>query len=478
MRFLVKTGERIPADGVVERGESHVDESVLTGESVPRARRPGDVVIGGSLNTTGVLEIAATRTGEDSTLRHMIRAVEAAMSSRSDVERNVDRASRYFIPAVMAVALLTLVGGLALGAGTGTALMRAIAVLVIACPCALGIATPLAVTAAVGACSRKGVLVSDSRVLELAGRVNIALFDKTGTVTAGSFTVREVISEDPKALALVAAIEQYSEHPLGRAVVEYARANGLPIPEATDVQIHKGSGITGQVAGRAIFAGSHRMAKTPDDALAARAAEWESRGLTTAFFGQDGRVQGALALGDTLRPRAAETIQQLRSRGVRTALISGDSRTTTAWAAAELHVDEFRAEVLPLEKLEMIREYQAKGNVVAMIGDGVNDAPALAAANLGIALGSGTDLAMQAAPVVLMSADLDRVALVFTAAQDTMRVVRQNLFWAFFYNAGGITLAATGILNPILAAGAMVLSSLCVIGNSMRLSSRIGRTSA
>jgi P-type E1-E2 ATPase len=301
------------------------------------------------------------------------------------------------------------------------------------------------------------------------------LFDKTGTVTQGDFSVVAVVPAED-GIPLVAAIETYSEHPLGRAVVEYA---GAGIPAAREVKIAKGMGISGLVGDRSVFAGSRRMmaqeAAVIDPATDAKATVWESQSRTVAFFGWDGAVAGALALGDRLRPEAAHTIAELKRRGIRTALISGDSEATTAAVAAELGVDEYRAEVLPAGKLDVIREYQQRGGVVAMVGDGVNDAPALAAADLGIALGSGTALAMQAVPVVLMSSDLSRVNLVFEFARDTMRVVRQNLFWAFFYNVAGITLAITGMLNPILAAGAMVLSSLSVIGNSMRLSARTGR---
>jgi heavy metal translocating P-type ATPase len=500
MTFLVKAGERIPADGVVAAGESHLDESVLTGESAPRRKRVGDEVICGSLNTEGVLKIRATRAGADSTLNQIIRAAEAAMSSRSQIERTVDRASRLFVPLVIAIALLTLIGGMLAGLDGATALMRAIAVLVIACPCALGIATPLAITAAVGACSRKGILVSDSRVLETVGKVDVVLFDKTGTVTQGDFSVVDVAAHNG-AISTVAVLEAYSEHPLGRAVVRYAmaatpqaEASAIPQAEAsatpqaeacatpqaeacaTNVRIAKGMGISGRVEGREVFAGNRRMvaeaAAVLDPETEARAALWESQGRTVAFFGWDGAVTGALALGDRLRPEAAQTIAELKRRGIRTALISGDSAKTTAWVASELGVDEYRAEALPAGKIDVIREYQQRGSVVAMVGDGVNDAPALASADIGIALGSGTDLAMQAAPVVLMSSDLSRVNMVFDAARDTMRVVKQNLFWAFFYNCAGIALAITGVLNPIMAAGAMVLSSLSVVGNSMRLNHR------
>jgi heavy metal translocating P-type ATPase len=468
MQFVVKAGERIPADGTVASGESHVDESVLTGESAPVAKGPGADVICGSLNTAGVLEIRASRVGADSTLSHIIRSVEAAMSSRSQVERTVDRVARIFVPIVCLIALATLPFGI----------MRAIAVLVIACPCALGIATPLAITAAVGACSRRGILVSDSRVLETVGKVDVVLFDKTGTVTVGDFSVLDRLSSDD-ALQVIAALEAYSEHPLGRAVVEYAHGQRVPIPAARDVTVMKGMGIGGRVRGLSAFAGNRRMVAATgaslDDAIDEQASRWEAQGRTVAFFGWDGAVTGTLALGDRVRPEAASVIAGLRERGIRTALISGDGEATTAQVASQLGVDDYRAEVLPAGKLDVIREYQKCGSVVAMVGDGVNDAPALAAADLGIALGSAAALAMQAAPLVLMSNDLDRVNVVFEAARKSMRVVRQNLFWAFFYNVAGISLAITGVLNPIMAAGAMVLSSLSVIGNSMRLRHSVGQ---
>lgn len=478
MIFLVKTGERIPADGVVAAGDSHVDESVLTGESELRHKQPGSDVICGSLATTGVLEIRATRVGAESTLNQIIQAVQAALNSRSQIERTVDRVSRVFVPVVTVLAVLTLAGWLAAGLDTPTALMRSIAVLVIACPCALGIATPLAITAAVGACSRRGILVSDARVLELAGKIGTVVFDKTGTVTEGVFSVLEAWPPDAD-LGGLAAVERYSEHPLGRAVVRHAESAGMAIPQASSIVVSKGAGIRGQVGGSAVFAGNRRLLAEEGvvigPALEAKVAEWEEQGQTVAFFGRDGRIDGTLAFGDRVRADASTTIAELKRRGMRTAIVSGDSAKTTAAVARATGVDEYRAEVLPSGKTEAIHEFQKGGKAVAMVGDGVNDAPALASADLGIALGSGAALAMQAAPVVLMSSDLDRVTAVFETAHDTMRVVKQNLFWAFFYNVVGITLAITGILNPILAAGAMVLSSLSVIGNSLRLNARVAR---
>lgn len=483
--FVVKAGERIPADGVVGAGGSHVDESVLTGESLPRFRRQGDPVICGSLTTDGVLEIQATRIGTESTLSQIIRSVEAATATRSQIERVVDRTARVFVPVVMAVAAVTVAACLWAGLGTPAAVMRGIAVLVIACPCALGIATPLAIHAAIGACSRKGILVSDSRVLETVGSVDLVVFDKTGTVTTGEVSVvasafapamahaAAGAAGEPDPLALAAAIEAYSEHPLGRAVTRYVSSRPGTLPPAREICVHRGAGIEGLAAGVRVFVGNRAMvsragASIPAE-LEAEATGWEAQGRTVAFFGSETLVEGALAFGDTVRPEAAATVAELKRRKIRTALLSGDSEATTRWTAAVLGVDEHRAGVLPEMKMDAVAEYRARGHVVAMVGDGINDAPALAAADLGIALGSGTDLAMRAAPVVLLTSDLRRIVDVFDASRRTIRVVHQNLFWAFAYNALGITLAAAGVLNPILAAGAMVLSSVSVIGNSMRL---------
>jgi heavy metal translocating P-type ATPase len=469
--FLVKTGERIPADGVVMCGESDLDESVLTGESSLRHTQPGDEVIGGSLNTSGVLEIQATRVGSGSTLSQIIRSVEAAMSSRCNIERLVDRIARVFVPVVIAIAAAAFVLCTATGVPAGEALMRTIAVLVIACPCALGMATPLALTTAVGSLSRRGILVSDNRVLETVRKVDVVVLDKTGTVTEGRFSVLDAVDE----LAAIASLEVYSEHPLGRAIAAHACEKGLSLEPAEDVEIHQGLGISGRVDGVAVAAGNRRFmeGRRMDPDVEAQAREWESRGWTVTFVAAGDDVTGGLALGDRVRPEAPRLVTDLRRRGVETLLLSGDAPATTAVIAAAIGVDGYRAGVLPAEKLEVIRELQAAGKTVAMIGDGVNDAPALAAADLGIALGSGTDLAIQAAPVVLMMPSLDRALEVFDASRATLRVVRQNLFWAFFYNVAGITLAITGLLTPIFAAGAMILSSLSVIGNSMRLGSQL-----
>lgn len=522
--FVVKAGERIPADGIVSEGSSHADEALLTGESAPISKEPGNQVVAGSVNLGNVLRIRAAKVGADTTLAQIIKLVEQALSSRSELERAVDRISRLFVPAVIGFALLTLticwLGGFT---SSGEALMRAITVLVIACPCALGLATPLAVTAAIGAASRQGILISDSRMLETIRRVDTVIFDKTGTVTEGDFVLLENAlsrgaapegqrawcstgsgtdrvglslniarhkldtvatapgtepSSEPNVfheihLPLLAALERYSEHPLGQAVVKFAEAHNATRYNANAVEIHKGAGITGEVAGHRIFIGNWRFAEAQTPAVPTvcthRASAWESGGRTVTYYGWDGEVKGILAFGDRVKAEAVEVVQQLQQRGVKVLLVSGDALATTQWVAEAMHADGFRASALPADKVKVIAELQRAGKVVAMIGDGVNDAPALAQADLSIALGSGTDLAMRAASVVLMGQSLQKVLSVFELAQRTWGIVRQNLFWAFLYNTLGLSLAVTGLLNPILAAGAMLLSSLSVIGNTSRL---------
>jgi heavy metal translocating P-type ATPase len=468
--LLVKPGERIPADGLVVAGSSAVDESVVTGEADPRAKAVGDGVICGSLNTAGVLEIRVTRCGEDSTLAQILKSVQAALASKSPLERTVDRVSRIFIPVVLGLAALTVAVCLGRGLGTTEALLRGIAVLVIACPCALGIATPLATTAAIGAASRQGIIIRDVRVLETFRKVDLLILDKTGTVTEGDFRVRHAALEH---LDLVAGLESYSEHPLAHAVQRYATDQGVDRLDACDIEIRAGQGLLGTVAGQRVLVGNRKLMAEEGVALSplleTQAQGWEAEGLTVAFAAVGGVCAGALAFGDRPREEAAAVIAELRARGVRTVLLSGDAPTTTERIALAVGVDEWVGGVSPTEKAETVRRFQAEGKVVAMVGDGVNDAPALAAADLGIAMGSGADLATHAAPVVLMRDSLTRITGVFRLASLTLRVLKQNLFWAFFYNTLGISLAMTGVLNPILAAGAMVLSSLSVIGNSMRV---------
>ncbi|MBN8729492.1 MAG: heavy metal translocating P-type ATPase [Acidobacteria bacterium] len=475
MTMLVKPGERVAADGIIRAGNSLLDESVLTGESAPRPRSAGDPVASGSLNGAGVLEVEITRAGEATILSQVVRAVEQALASRTEIERTVDRVSRFFVPTVLLVAVATFAGAVALGVPVTDSLLRSIAVVVIACPCALGIATPLAVTAAVGMASRHGILIRDALILEALPTIDVLVLDKTGTVTEGNFRVQESAGDPP--LDLLAALESRSEHPLASAIVKHANSPAGSLPAVTEIEVHRGLGIVGTVDGHRIAAGSLGLLQnlhiTPADAARAEATAWAAEGLTVVWCAVDGECRGALALGDRLREEAGALIETMRRRGVRTMLLSGDSQEAVAKLASVLGIEEFRAAVTPEGKADVIRQLRGEGRAVAMAGDGINDAPALAAATLGIAMGSGTDLAVQAAPVVLMSRSLLRVADIFDLARHTLRTVRQNLFWAFCYNVAGIALAATGVLNPILAAGAMALSSLSVILNSYRLGVRV-----
>jgi heavy metal translocating P-type ATPase len=495
--FLVKPGERIPADGLVRKGEAHADESLLTGESQPVAKYPGCAVVAGSVNTDGLLRLEATRVSSESTLAQIIQLVEKALAGRSPIERSVDRLSRLFVPAIVLIALATFLICWTTGAASpGQSLMRAITVLVIACPCALGLATPLVILAALGAASRQGILITDSRVLETLAKVDAVVLDKTGTATEGRFSLLEfrlcaepgspsrkeeneaVLAAPPgerssEALARLAALEACSEHPLGRALLEFAAHESVPLYEASGVAIHKGEGITGRVNAAEVFAGNRRLAlrlgASLDPECDGLARAWEQEGKTVVLFGWESRLEGLLSFGDQLRPAAAALTFALHRQGVKVHLVSGDSETTTRAVAAAIHADSCCAECLPQQKIDIIRALQAAGSSVAMIGDGINDAPALAQSNLGIAMGSGTDLAQRAAAVVLMNNSLAKVTDIFALARKSVRIIHQNLFWALFYNSVGITLAVAGVLNPILAAAAMLLSSVSVVVNSLRL---------
>lgn len=450
--FLVKAGERIPADGAVVSGSSQADESLLTGESLPVSKRAGSEVVAGSLNLAGVLTIRATNVGAGSTINQIVAAVERAIGSRSDVEQKVDRVSRLFVPLVIGVALLVFT------LAKDDALLRAITVLVIACPCALGIATPLALTAAVTAASRNGILVRDSRVLESIRQIDTVVLDKTGTVTECEFAL---LSHEGPDFALAASLETYSEHPLGLAVSQRARELGIELRPAAEVEVLRGQGIRGIVDGRRVVIGSAALLGV---------TETTPTSDTVAHYSIDGAIAGRLVFGNRIRESAAELVAGLKARGIDVWVVSGDSEQTTSVVARTIGADHWKGAARPEQKIEFLEELQRRGRTVAMVGDGINDAPALAAANLGIAMGSGSDLAMRSASMVLMSGNLNRVVDAFQLSWQTRLVVRQNLFWAFFYNTGGIAFAATGLLNPIIAAAAMVVSSLTVIGNSYRLS--------
>ena len=481
--FMSKTGERIPADGIVIDGETEADESLLTGESAPVHKRPGDQVISGSLNAGNMIKVRAIRRSDSSALAQIVKLVERALSSRAPIERTVDQVSRIFVPAVVVFAVLAFAIMVTMHAGVGAALMRATTILVIACPCALGLATPLAITTAVGNASSKGLLIADTRVLETMSTIDSLVLDKTGTITHGDFRVVSYAlfpscgeQHDMflrEYLPLLAGMEACSEHLLGRAVMHYACEYRVHPIEISSVFIRKGQGITATRDGRILFIGNHALLREIGaelaDAAVSCASLWQQSGHTVSFFGIDQQVCGALAFGDQIKPGAMEMVNRFKQRGVPVMLVSGDARLSTEFVARQVGIESFTAEAFPEDKVRIIQELQQKGRRVAVIGDGVNDAPALAQADLGIALGTGADIAMSAAPVVLMSGALSNIDDAFCLASMTRQVIRQNLFWAFFYNVAGILLALTGVLSPILAAGAMFLSSSCVVANSMRL---------
>ena len=509
---LVKAGERFPVDGVVQHGESHADESWLTGESTPVAKAPGSHVIAGSLNLYNVLRVQATHNVSGSTLSRIIALVETALGNRSELEKAVDRLSRIFVPSIFMVALATFaICWLGNFATFGAALMRGVTVLVIASPGVLGLTASLAITAALGSAAGRGILIRDTHALEILGRVKHFILDKTGTMTEGNFQLlgceldpnfssspawmqANAANADQDSLpadfpfdvsgpsyehtfALLASLEQYSEHPLGKAVVQFARENHITLGEATCVEIHKGLGITGIVDNKSMFIGGRRLiqnlAVTIDVRSELIARRWESQGQSVTFFGWDGGLQGCLGFGDTLRAHAAALIADLNTRGIALHLLSGDSRITTEAIARPLGLTSIHPGVLPQQKAEAVRDWKKRGEIVAMIGDGVNDAPALAEANIGIAMGSGMASAMPASSVVLTDNDLRKIPELLDLSKRTVRIVRQNLFWAFFFSTTGITLAVTGMVSPTVAAAAMLLPSLAVVANSLRISRTI-----
>ncbi len=474
---VVRPGERLPVDGVIASGSSHVDESLLTGESLPVARGPGERVIGGALNGEGLLTVQATALGAESTLARIVRLVETAQAAKAPIQQTVDKVSAVFVPVVIAIAAVTLLGwGLASG-DWSVATLNAVAVLVIACPCALGLATPAALMAGTGVAARHGILVKDAAALEAAHSLRVVAFDKTGTLTVGRPTLAELrpadgVSRD-EALALAAALQAGSEHPLARAV---RQAAGGDVPVASEVQAVAGRGIAGRVGPRTLKLGSTRWMRELGVDLAplqsaadAQAAQGRTVSWLAATEGAP-TLLALLAFGDELKPDARHAIDRLHALGLRTVLVSGDHRAAAASVAERLGIDDVRAEVLPADKAAVIAGLRHDaGGVVAMVGDGLNDAPALAAADVGIAMGEGTDVAMHAAGITLMRGEPSLVADAIHISRRTTHKIHQNLFWAFVYNVVGIPLAAFGLLNPVVAGAAMALSSVSVLGNALLL---------
>ncbi len=477
--FVVRPGEKIATDGLVEQGTSAVDASLLTGEPVPVDVGPGDRVTGATVNTTGRLMVRATRVGADTALAQIGRMVEDAQTGKADVQRLADRVSAVFVPVVIALAFATL--GFWITAASDdaatTAFTAAVAVLIIACPCALGLATPTALMVGSGRGAQLGILIKGPEILESTRRVDTIVLDKTGTVTAGAMALVDVITTHnttrAEALFLAASVERASEHRIARAIVTGARAEGLEPTDPDEFTNTEGLGVQGIVDGHAVVAGRERFLADwslhLDDHLAAARDEAQAAGRTPIFVGWDGLARAVISVADTVKPTSATAVAELRRLGLHPILLTGDNERAARAVAAQVGIDDVIAEVLPAGKVDVIRRLQAEGRVVAMAGDGVNDAAALAQADLGLAMGTGTDVAIEASDITLVRGDLRAAGDAVRLSRATLRTIKANLFWAFAYNIAALPLAAAGLLNPMLAGLAMALSSVFVVSNSLRL---------
>jgi len=470
----VRPGERVPVDGEIDQGRAQIDESMLTGESAPVERGPGDEVIGASLNLDGLLTVRATRVGTDTALARITRLVERAQMAKAPAQRLADRISQVFVPAVLLLAATTFAGWLLTGHGSGDAMSAAVAVLVVACPCALGLATPAAIMAGTGRGAQNGILIKNGESLERLRRVTVVVLDKTGTITAGRPTVTSIFAasgDEARILRLAGAVEAGSEHPLGRAVFARAATEG-PLPPVQDFKAIPGGGVSGSAGGHRVLVGSPRLLAahgTVLDGLAGRAAEAAAAGSSTVLVAIDGQAVGLIAASDLPKETSAEAVRALHRMGIEVTMLTGDVWSAAESVARDVGIDRVVAEIGPEEKALEVRRLQEAGQIVAVAGDGINDAPALAQADAGIAMGTGTEVAMETADVTLVEGDIRRLAMAIRLARATARVIRQNLFWALFYNVILIPLAAFGVVSPILAAGAMAFSSVSVVGNALRL---------
>jgi Cu+-exporting ATPase len=484
-RLRVRPGEKVPVDGRLIEGNTSIDESMVTGESIPAEKHAGDAVTAGTMNQSGGFIMAAERVGTDTLLAHIVRMVQEAQRSRAPIQRLADAVAGWFVPAVIAIAVVTFIVWAVFGPAPALAyaLLNAVAVLIIACPCALGLATPMSIMVGVGRGATAGVLIRSAESLEILEKVDTLVVDKTGTLTEGKPRLASVLpaagGSEAEVLRLAASLERASEHPLASAIVGAAAARGIPLAEVRDFQAAAGMGVTGTVAGRACLLGNRRLLDThkvdPGD-LAARAEELRRDGQTVMFLAVGGAVAGLLGVADPIKATTPEAIRALRADGVEIVLVTGDNATTAAAVARQLGIARVEAGVMPEAKGEVVRRLQAEGRIVAMAGDGINDAPALAQAHVGLAMGTGTDVAMESAGVTLVRGDLRAIARARVLSRATMRNIRQNLFFAFVYNAIGITIAAgvlypwTGLLlNPMIASAAMTFSSVSVVSNALRL---------
>ncbi|MGY0006771.1 heavy metal translocating P-type ATPase [Micromonospora sp. I033] len=475
-RFVVRPGEKVATDGVVDEGTSAVDASMLTGESVPVEVGPGDTVVGATVNAGGRLVVRATRVGGDTQLAQMARLVEQAQTGKAAVQRLADRISGVFVPIVIALAAGTLGWWLGTGAGTAAAFTAAVAVLIIACPCALGLATPTALLVGTGRGAQLGILIKGPEVLESTRQVDTVVLDKTGTVTTGKMTLVDVLPAEgvdaAELLRLAGALEGASEHPIARAVADGAAEAG-PLPAVTGFANAEGLGVTGTVDGREVVVGRLRLLRergldVPEEVVRA-ATGAEAAGRTAVLAGWDGRARGVLAVADVVKPTSRAAVARLRELGLTPVLLTGDNATVAKAVAAEVGIDEVIAEVLPADKVDVVERLQGEGRTVAMVGDGINDAAALARADLGLAMGTGTDVAIEASDLTLVRGDLMAAVDAIRLSRRTLAIIKGNLFWAFAYNLAALPLAAAGLLNPMIAGAAMAFSSVFVVANSLRL---------